>query len=633
MTAPAVAWFGVGSNVGKVVAADADNGWDGSLNVDTINKVEGSASLGEKVSNTTIELYTVNTTDVVGEPFDFSASGGNDGDHIFGWLNIFAAWDTLTNGGFGLRVADDLATDSLGTWYVGPQPGYLGGWANYVINPAADFDGVVAGTATWTTTGNPAQLSGVDGFGCRWKVTVSITGNTDNAFVDCISVGQGYRLTLGDGVSTEGTFQDLIDFEEGASGRFGGLTARGGILFAKCKIAIGAASGATDTEMIDSGFTVVWEPQVLSDGTSSAVAVGFYELRGDQDTGTTDITLSDGSLAAKSPHDVVVDLSGLNSATLTAVALDRGRSVLLDDAVSWTDSSITNTGLVTLGGATFSGCTLSGGTMADAVDESQMLWNFNADPNGELDGITVTKGANAHHALEFGASAPLTMTLTNWTTVSFNAVDGNNDSTFYFADRGSDVTWTLNIVGGSGSFSFKKARAGDTVNIVEDPVTLTVTATGAADGLAVEGARVLVLAGTDFESGASVGITRSGSTATVSHTGHGFETGNDVRIRDATQNEYNGIHSITVTGANAYTYTVSGTPATPATGSPVSSLVIINALTNASGVVSDTRAWAADQAFRGIARRGGANPRVSQPLSGTIDSAAGASIPAPMSED
>lgn len=64
----------------------------------------------------------------------------------------------------------------------------------------------------------------------------------------------------------------------------------------------------------------------------------------------------------------------------------------------------------------------------------------------------------------------------------------------------------------------------------------------------------------------TVTITRSGSTATVSHTGHGFATGQRVLIAGATQGAYNGVHQITVTGANSYTYAVSGSPATPATG-------------------------------------------------------------------
>lgn len=478
MAVAAVAWYGIGSNVGKVITADADAGWDGSLTVDSITKIENTASLGEKVSNTTTELYTVNTTDVTGEPFDFSASGGNDGDHIFGWIYAFAAWDTLTNGGFGLRVADDLATDSLGTWYVGPQAGYLGGWASYVINPSADFDGVVAGTASWTTTGNPAQLSGVDGFGVRWKITQSISGNTDNCFIDAMSVGQGYRLTLGDAGSAEGVFQDFIDLEEGtgATGRYGGLRNVSGILFAKSKLAIGAATGATNTEFIDSNFTVVWEQQTLSDGTSSAVADGFYEFRADQGSGTTDIDISAGSLSAVSPHTVVIDLAGVNSVTMDAVNIDRAGTTTLDVNCTVTDCKFTNSGDIDLGsGATFTGNTITDPTTADAVDASTLTWNVNLDPDGELDGTNITKGANTHHALELGASAPLTVTLTNWTTSGFNATDEQGDSTIFTADRGSDQTWTINVVGGSGNFSYDKGRAGDTVNVnVSYPITVTV---------------------------------------------------------------------------------------------------------------------------------------------------------------
>jgi hypothetical protein len=62
-------------------------------------------------------------------------------------------------------------------------------------------------------------------------------------------------------------------------------------------------------------------------------------------------------------------------------------------------------------------------------------------------------------------------------------------------------------------------------------------------------------------------ITRSGSTATVTTaSAHGYTTGKLVAIKDADQTEYNGVFTITVTGASTFTYTVSGTPATPATG-------------------------------------------------------------------
>jgi hypothetical protein len=61
-------------------------------------------------------------------------------------------------------------------------------------------------------------------------------------------------------------------------------------------------------------------------------------------------------------------------------------------------------------------------------------------------------------------------------------------------------------------------------------------------------------------------ITRASTTATVTATAHGFTTGDQVNIRGAVQTDYNGDFIVTVTGADTFTYTVSGSPATPATG-------------------------------------------------------------------
>jgi len=61
-------------------------------------------------------------------------------------------------------------------------------------------------------------------------------------------------------------------------------------------------------------------------------------------------------------------------------------------------------------------------------------------------------------------------------------------------------------------------------------------------------------------------ITRASTTATVTATAHGFATGDQVNIRGAVQTDYNGDFIVTVTGANTFTCTVAGSPATPATG-------------------------------------------------------------------
>lgn len=62
-------------------------------------------------------------------------------------------------------------------------------------------------------------------------------------------------------------------------------------------------------------------------------------------------------------------------------------------------------------------------------------------------------------------------------------------------------------------------------------------------------------------------ITRSGSTATVTlPSAVNWQTGSKVTIAGATQTQYNGEFVISVTDSTHFTYQVTGTPATPATG-------------------------------------------------------------------
>jgi hypothetical protein len=62
-------------------------------------------------------------------------------------------------------------------------------------------------------------------------------------------------------------------------------------------------------------------------------------------------------------------------------------------------------------------------------------------------------------------------------------------------------------------------------------------------------------------------ITSAGFTATVTTTAnHGLSSTDNVRIEGATQTEYNGNYSITVTGVNTFTYTFAGSVTSPATG-------------------------------------------------------------------
>jgi hypothetical protein len=97
--------------------------------------------------------------------------------------------------------------------------------------------------------------------------------------------------------------------------------------------------------------------------------------------------------------------------------------------------------------------------------------------------------------------------------------------------------------------------------------------------------RVTTGAGTLLQSITS--ITRSVNTATVTTAAaHGYASGDSIVIDGAVQDDYNGIFTITVTGATTFTFTVSNTPATPATAT-VDGLTCVSGFDNVSILSAD----------------------------------------------
>ena len=69
---------------------------------------------------------------------------------------------------------------------------------------------------------------------------------------------------------------------------------------------------------------------------------------------------------------------------------------------------------------------------------------------------------------------------------------------------------------------------------------------------------------------AAASLTSASTTATyTSNDPHNFINGEEILISGVTESGYNGIKTITVTGAKSFTYEVASGLATPATGSPV----------------------------------------------------------------
>lgn len=141
-------------------------------------------------------------------------------------------------------------------------------------------------------------------------------------------------------------------------------------------------------------------------------------------------------------------------------------------------------------------------------------------------------------------------------------------ATCVFSDPGNNNALYIFAVTATKVYCFASATMA--VTTIAYPANELVEVTDKSTDIFQVGGLVYILRG---DLGATVtfsGITSSTTTATVSATAHRLSSGMFVRVAGANQAAYNGDFSITVTGANAFTYTMASAPGvTPATGTIV----------------------------------------------------------------
>ncbi len=536
-------------------------------------------------------------------------------DHFYLWIRgaTPGVVDTKDNRGIVVGIGDD--TTNFVKFHVnGGDTLPLGGTIPYAIrfvNTALSNVRTLVGTPGTTPSFIGGGLNG----------TASTGG--PNLGIDAARIGTGYDITGGTGADPPGDFTGIADDEDGINNQFGIFrsTFQTGAFNLQGKLRIGGTSN--ECELTDSGafINITDTPHSLTD---------FSEIIIEHADTILDLqSCFFNGLGTNNPGRFEMITSAATVILLRCSFVSFGETVLGTGATC-TKCNWINTDTITANGADLCGSKISGYEVA--VDTSPLIWNVATDPNGLLDDMTFTKGTAATHAIEFGTTSPLTMTLTGITFSGYNASDAQNDSTFHVLRTSGTVT--INIIAGTGNTSFK--TAGATVVIVQNPVALTLTVTDIGTGSPISGARAYVTADSvgplPFED--SVTITRSGGTASVSHTGHGLVNTNKVFIDGADQEEYNGVQTISNVSANAYDYTVSGSPDTPATGTITSTAVIIDGTTNGSGVISDTRPYSSDQDIDGRVRESSSAPfYITSPFTNTIDKDIGVSIAIQMVRD
>lgn len=555
-------------------------------------------------------------------------------DVLFAWVFYFAGTNLETYANSGWRIGIGSSTSAWDWFRVGGSDygsHRYGGWFNFAIDPTATESGTIGGgnggtyqyfgnvpyTLNAVTKGDPVALDALR-YG---RGEISITG-TGGSFSEMASYND-YNA----GGTPPGTSSTSVDSGRHVLGLF---QAAGGGYIWKGLMSMGLT--ATSVTFTDSNETIT-----IDDCPHTYAAFNKIEINNASSSVTwNNITFISTATTAIAPgYFEMVDNATVN---LNGCSFnDMGTFIFQSNGTI--NSTFNNCLQITHGGATMNGSVVSG--YRGTAGTGAVLYNVAADPDGEMDDMEFTMGATNTHAIEFGTSAPATMTLRGVSFTGYNATAGDagtaQDAVLYFPDKGTDTSWTINAVGVSGTISYRKARAGDTVSIVADPVTTKVTATDADVGTPVQNARVLVWVanGTNFPYQAVVSITGTGTTATVTHTAHGLATNDNVKIEGCTPDVYNGAYQITVTGVNTYTYTTNETIVTsPATGSPVSTFAFINALTDVNGEVSDSRVVSSNQLVNFRVRKYNASPYYRQAGGQrTVDSVLGLSIGASLISD
>jgi len=562
--------------------------------------IQGSACASDEANNKTGVGHSIGYD--YGSTITFSTD-----DCFFAWMYCLMpnAPDTFANGGY--RVLIGSSTSNFDGWKVGGSDfgrNPYGGWVNVAVDPTYTPD-YTSGTST-----------GYRYFGIAYKL-VNSTLKGRPICADAYRYGRGeVKIEHGDGTNGYGTFVGVASANDAQTARWGLFQKESGSYLWKGLLSFGNSTNACDFR--DSNRVIVIDDTPRTYTSFNKIEINNSSSRVDWDA-ITFLAVNPSQLSRGIVS--VVDNADFN---ITGCSFTSMNTFTFQTNTSCLGSTFRGCNLITAAGADMTGSRILKSTVS--ADSSALNWNVNTDPDGYLDNMTFEMGSNSHHAIEFGTSSPTSMTLRGVTSTGFSASNSQNDSFFYVARTSGTVT--INLVGCTGNFTYKSAGA--TVSIVQDPVTTKITVKALDGGSIIENARVLVWVTDDsnFPYQDSVTITGSGTTATVTHTGHGLVTNDNVIIKGANQDVYNGAYEITVTDANTYTYTTSeriGT--TPATGTITSTFAVISGLTDSNGEISDTRTYTTDQAISGWVRKSTASPYYKQgPISGTIDSSAGFSV-------
>ena len=426
--------------------ADDNTGWNDLVTADADIKVEGTGSMSGIFRADGEQGY-----------YDHgSAPSTGVGKTVRGWIftNNIAYMDTEAADPYKLLCYDGSATEYKTLF---GSDTYPGGWVNFIW----DMD-------EFTTL----TLANVQRWGVECGHAISAK-NVINTWMDVLRYLDGYSMTGG----TSGDkvrLSDISIYDKGTTTLrgYGIIKEVSGVYF------------CTGTVQFGTGATVHW---IELDGeilvfTDEHIAAGLYSLSG---VGSgTDVVIKNSVFRSAGTTDAtrfIFDWSeaNLSSCVITDNLIVRAAACTFKSGQTVTGNTFDDCGQITHAGSNMNNCKVK--NYEGTVDTSALIYDVNADPSGEMDDMSFTKGTAATHAIEFGTTSPVSMSLNGIDFSGYNAADAQTDSALHIKRTSGDVD--IALVGCTGTIKYKSDGANVTLTAsksatftpIEDGSAFTIT--------------------------------------------------------------------------------------------------------------------------------------------------------------
>lgn len=391
-----------------LTTADSNTGWADLVTADADIKVEGANAMsGVLRADGEAGYYDSGTAPV-------SAAGKT----VRGWIftNNLAYMGTEASNGYQLIAYDGTTTEKKAIF---GSDTYPGGWFNYVWSMDQFTTLTLANVRRWGVE------AGHD----------TAAKNVVNTWMDVIRYLDGYSMTGGSS-SDKVRLANIATLDKVSAYAVVSVSPDAtNVFFAGGTVQFGTGATAHYFEM--DGEVLTFKDLHIDAGLYSLSGVGSG----------TDIVIKNALIQAAGTTDAtrfIFDMSDTNLASflMQATTIRRAAAVTFKSGQTVTGNTFASCGQITPAGADMSGSIVNG--YEGTADTSALIWNVATDPNGLLDEMKFTKGTALTHAIEFGTTSPLTMTLTDCMFTGYGA-DGTTSAALHI--KRTTGTVTINYTG------------------------------------------------------------------------------------------------------------------------------------------------------------------------------------------